>query len=556
MEQNPQGAAETNSERISGGGGPASARDRVRHFGRRLSPGWFFTAVALLLWLRVHGDFGITSDEPIQSAYGEVVWNYLAGHLSYQEFNTSPTVPDNIYYYGPALDLFCSTLAHALNADIYSVRHGVQGLMWAALFLPVCALGRRIAGRPGAWFAGLALLGMPSLFGQGFNNPKDLPLACAAIWLLATSASVAASRRLDWRGALKLGGALGFVLAMRPGAWFLGVLIGLVPLVLALRAWKLRHGFRHAPAKIFSQAGPVLLFAVIMGWLMMILPWPNAWHSPLGHPVHSARLAAHFDEVYPVLLRGTIYHSNHLPWDYLASYLVLTLPLPFLFFAVWGHLVLWRKRSGAFSRAATILGVCFLIWFPLVVFVALRPNIYDGMRHFLFMLPPIAVLVGVAAADLTRRSSGWTVKLAVGLLLLSAVPAMIRLHPYESVYYNVLAGPSATLHERYETDYWFSSYSEAAAWINRAQSKTNRPLRVLVVAGQFNYPVFTHGLNPKTEASLVRSRDLTAASLSPNFDYYVGTERYGQWLNFSNSPIVCRFERDGILFSVIRGSPH
>lgn len=342
---------------------------------------------------------------------------------------------------------------------------------------------------------------------------------------------------------------------MRPGAWFLGVLLGLVPLAFAWRAWKFWKLSGIWRLEKFLMTLPVLFIAALIGWLLMILPWPNAWHSPLGHSIEAANFAAHFQGVYPVLLRGTIYHSNKLPWDYLATYLVLTLPLPFLGFAVWGHLVFWRKLLQSVSRATAVLGVGFLIWFPLTIFVLLRPNIYDGMRHFLFILPPFAVLVGVAAEDVVQRLRMWPAKIGVVLLLLSAVPAMVRLHPYENVYYNVFAGPNATLHERYETDYWLSSYTEAAAWINKVQSQINRPLRVLVVAGNFNYPVFTHFLNKKTETTCAKVRDFSNDSLSPAYDYYVATERYSQWLNFSNSPIVCRIERDGILLSVIRGNP-
>jgi len=139
------------------------------------------------------------------------------------------------------------------------------------------------------------------------------------------------------------------------------------------------------------------------------------------------------------------------------------LPVPFLALAAWGHLVCWRKRPNPFRRR-------WRSWasFPDLVsvgnFVIARPNVYDGLRHFLFILPPFAVLVGVAAADVhfrLQKNLPWLALPVVAGVLLSAVPAMVRLHPYENVYFNFLAGPKATLHERYETDYWASSYREA-----------------------------------------------------------------------------------------------
>jgi hypothetical protein len=257
-------------------------------------------------------------------------------------------------------------------------------------------------------------------------------------------------------------------------------------------------------------------------------------------------------------LRGTIYPSNHLPYDYLATYLLLTLPLPFIGLVVWAHIVLWRKFSQSAARAATVLGLGFLVWFPLVVFAVLRPNIYDGMRHFLFMLPAVAVMVGVGAADVARHLGRFPAKLVLPgmvLLLLSAVPAMARLHPYENVYFNCAAGSRATLPARYETDYWFSSYREAAGWINTAQAQSPRPLRVLVAALYFYQPVFTHYVGTNTTVVCAGIGDFSNNPLPPEYDYYVATVRYGQWLNFSNNPVVYRIAPGGVTVTVIRGHP-
>jgi hypothetical protein len=533
---------------------PASAHSRPP-FWRSLSPGWALTVLALLVWLFVHDDYGITWDESVQSSYGEAVRTYFSGGQSFAEFSHSPNLPENIFSYGPALDLCCAEIAHTLGADIFSVRHGIQGLMWVALFYPVCGLGRRLSGRIGAWCAGFALLGMPALLGHAFNNPKDLPLACAAIWMLHVSVAAASARQLNWSHVLKLGGAAGFVLATRPGAWFLCVLLALVPMAVCWRNRKV-HG-KSRVLMAFAGTLPVLGAAVVLGWILMVLPWPNAWHSPLLYPINAALYALHFNESYPVLFRGNIYHSNHLPWDYLANYLALTQPLPLLVLALGGQWVLWQKAFRSTSKAVAALGVAFLLWFPMSMFILLRPNLYDGMRHFLFILPAFAVFAGIAAAQLVQRLHRFPQKrvlLGAFVLLLSAVPDLVRLHPYQNVYYNCLAGPRHTLHERYETDYWLSSYRAAALWINSAQSHHDRPLRVLVTGNESCLPAFTHFLDKKVKPVRVRFGDFSSDSLPSDIDYYVTTTRMGQWRNFPVAPIVFRNERDGILLAVIRGN--
>ena len=137
---------------------------------RRLPAEWAFTVLALLVWLFVHGDYGITWDEPAQCDYGEAVRNYIFTDQSFADFKQL-NLPGNTSLYGPLLGLVCATISHVTGTDIFAVRHAIQGWLWVAMFYPVCALGRRLYGRTGAWCAGLALLGMPSLLGQAFNNP-------------------------------------------------------------------------------------------------------------------------------------------------------------------------------------------------------------------------------------------------------------------------------------------------------------------------------------------------------------------------------------------------
>ena len=43
----------------------------------------------------------------------------------------------------------------------------------------------------------------------------------------------------------------------------------------------------------------------------------------------------------------------------------------------------------------------------------------------------------------------------------------MRLHPYQVAYYNAIVGGAGGASERYEGDYWLSSYTEAVRWIQR-----------------------------------------------------------------------------------------
>jgi hypothetical protein len=63
-----------------------------------------------------------------------------------------------------------------------------------------------------------------------------------------------------------------------------------------------------------------------------------------------------------------------------------------------------------------------------------------------------------------------------------AAADMVRLHPYQYVYFNrLLAGGLASAVDRYETDYWSASYKEGIEWVCGHYSR--HPLREPVRVG-------------------------------------------------------------------------
>jgi hypothetical protein len=92
---------------------------------------------------------------------------------------------------------------------------------------------------------------------------------------------------------------------------------------------------------------------------------------------------------------------------------------------------------------------------------------YNGIRHFVFIVPPMAVLAGLAASRLrefvrTNRLVTMALALFAALSLAAPVADMVRLHPYEYTYFNRLSGGIAHARENYMLDYWALSFKQAA----------------------------------------------------------------------------------------------
>jgi hypothetical protein len=191
-----------------------------------------------------------------------------------------------------------------------------------------------------------------------------------------------------------------------------------------------------------------------------------------------------------------------MPRSYLPTLFAFKLPVIFLVLGLGGAvgaLVAACRRTVAFNRRAVLLLVALAALLPLAVTVALRPAMYNGIRHFVFVLPPFAVLGGLAGMFLVeiaaRRFRFAPIAAAVVLLAGTAVPVahMIRLHPFEYTYFNDFSGGVTAARGRYMLDYWGLSFKQAsqallASLAERHESKPHDRRWKIAVCGPHRSP--------------------------------------------------------------------
>jgi hypothetical protein len=513
-------------------------------------------ASGLAAVLLTYADYGFTWDEAVHARYGELVLRYFRSGF---RDRTCDSFQDLLRYYGPLPDLVPALLYGSRAADKFEFRHLFFGLV-ALLNLPVIALyGRLLGGARVALYAALAAAMLPRYSGHWFNNSKDVPFALATAWLLYCAA--ASLHRGDFRGrrVLLCGVALGLCLCVRPGGFplLMAYLGGLAGLWLALgRPWA--EGLRAASAGSLLLRG---LGVVLIGWTLMVLPWPWAHRDPIGHPIQAMGVAASLPVAVPVLFDGTVYSSRELPWRYLFQYLGITTPPSLLLLALVGIGACARRaldRSagrGRFVCAATLLWLAL----PLGLFLALRLNLFNGYRHVLFILPALAVLAGVGAAwtfeALARVAGPSLARAAVLIAVLLPLPELIRLHPYQAVYFNGLAGGLRGAADRYDMDYWLSSYREAMEWVNeRVRQRPEQKVGV-VLFGDVYLDDFARRY---FERNVVPMRILSGSALPrlpPGAEFYIASRFLRGDLYFPDMPVLHKIGRDGAVFTVIKGRP-
>src|SRR5437867_9226853 len=134
----------------------------------------------------------------------------------------------------------------------------------------------------------------------------------------------------------------------------------------------------------------------------MVALWPWAHENMVLNPLRAVSVAASFIQTYPVLFEGKMFASNELPRYYVIKYLWITTPPAVILFAVAGMTLCCRKILQEFQSPSAVVCSITLLWFwaPIIHFFFRRPNVYDEIRHFLFILPALAVLAGIGAAGL------------------------------------------------------------------------------------------------------------------------------------------------------------
>jgi hypothetical protein len=133
-----------------------------------------------------------------------------------------------------------------------------------------------------------------------------------------------------------------------------------------------------------------------------------------------------------------------------------------------GSLVTVLRRDVEPRRRAILVLLAFAAAFPIALAVMTRPAMYNGIRHFVFVAPAIAVMGGLAFVWITDwLAARWRPAVAMAAVVFGigiAIPVieMVKLHPYQYTHFNMIAGGIRAADDRYMLDYWGLAVKQAA----------------------------------------------------------------------------------------------
>jgi len=426
------------------------------------------------------GDYGITWDEPSNRNYARSVvrWYETSGR-------DQAAVTAAMRNYGGLFELVATLAERTLPFGTYENRHLATALVGVLGIVFTYMLGKTLGGRATGLVAASLLTLTPVYYGHMFANPKDVPLA--ALYALALVAIVRWYQTwpsAGWRHALAVGASIGLAAAVRVGALVLFFVLAFAVALRLASAWYNRNR-RPWDSKTLRSLAP-LGVAPPIAWAVMCLFWPFAMASPLRHPLEALRVFSRYAWEGHILFGGRLYDAHNLPWDYLPRWFLVTMSDATLMvlgvvatMAVLGRL--WPLSGWFRGESAVLLAA---VVGPPAALVANHATLYDGLRHVLFIIPPLMTVLAHMLVSGLRASPHRRARLvAVFVLAVAAavtIADMVRLHPYQYVYFNrIVAGGLQGAAGKYETDYWGASLKEAAEWtVAHVPATAGRPVRV------------------------------------------------------------------------------
>jgi hypothetical protein len=411
-------------------------------------------------------DYGLGWDDYTHAEYADLLLKMYGSGFK----DTGALSFANLYMYGGGFDMTAALLHKVIPLELFETRRLLGAVVGMIGLTVTWRLGRRVGG-PLAGLAALLLLALcPTFYGHMFMNPKDAPFAVAMVILmlglvrLAEEYPAPSPRTILIVG---LGAGLSIGSRILGGLALVYAVVGFVPLLIEEAR---TQGTREAVRR-FAHVLYVLLPGLVLGYLVMGLIWPWSIMEP-GNPFRALTyFSSFFEKPWKEMFDGALVSVPDMPWSYLPTLFALQLPevlLGLLIAGVIGTVVSLSRPEIPARRKTILLTLTLAATLPLLIAMVKRPALYNGIRHFIFVIPPMTVLAGVAFAwgmnwlkDNRRSWQPAAVAVFVfGLLL--PLSEMIRLHPYQYTHFNHIAGTVRAADDLYMLDYWGLAFKQAS----------------------------------------------------------------------------------------------
>ncbi len=434
------------------------------HSERMLLLLWF--VACLLIGIAVVHAYGMSIDESNNQRYAVDTWNAypsLFGTRYKPEYHSSYDGhgPAFIALAGIFVRIMQWVIPGAFAPDLWHFSYFI-----AFLISGLCLywLARHWFGIWASWGILLLYSSQPLLWGHAFINPKDIPFM--AFFLASIAAGFAMVDRLAGQAPQRSVHKEIILSFANPWIYLAGLLLGLTTSIRILGPYAglivVLYGLYKSPRRTLAVLPAYAIITVVVCYLT----WPYLWLETFERLLGSIHVASEYPWQGGVLFEGRITPAKDLPARYLPEMISIQFTEAAVILFIAGFVLALTKLL---KRETPVPLALFLVWFviPLAAIILSGSVVYNGFRQILFLVPPLFLMTGYALEWIFTRLPNLAPRLL--LLLLIVVPgiySIIRLHPYQYVYFNSLVGGVQGASGKYELDYWATSYREAALFLN------------------------------------------------------------------------------------------
>jgi hypothetical protein len=316
-----------------------------------------------------------------------------------------------------------------------------------------------------AFFTALTLAIFPKFLAHAQNNPKDLTALFVFVITLYMIVNVVLKG-----GVLRSIGA-GFMLGLALTTTTLSVFIPLIVLTWMLFAMR---GTLAERVKEYC-----ILF--IFGGIFFFLFWPWLWDAPVTKLFVAVEQVVSFTVPFKTLYFGTIYSGETMPWHYFIMTFIIVTPAACLLYFSFSLVTFCGISFNEKEKIKTLASLGFVWAVCLVIVEMCVSSHYDGIRHFLPVIPAFCILVAVGIENifviankinlkwLSRKTVSVFVYVFIGLSYFQISLSLISIHPYHNAYLNGITNYfiKDNAENYFETEYWGQTYREGALWLNQ-----------------------------------------------------------------------------------------
>ena len=428
------------------------------------------TVLALLVFVAVgiwtSPDYGISWDYEAHDSYGKWIADWYQNPSENHE-----AVQHGMRCYGPFFEIWVNIGRWLFFwVDEVTVKSATTCLFGAFGALAAYVITSTIYSRRAGFLATVMLLLTPMYYGHSFINHKDLPLAVTHAWVLAALVVSLKPASPRIKTCALVGLALGICLAIRMGA-----ILVVAPIAIGWAGVTFSNGSNlQFKFREIVKNTSIFVMQLLIAWATMLLLWPYAMLHPIDAPRHVLIRSSSYPWSHAVLFEGQHIAAPSVSRRYMFVWFEQTLPEFILIGIALGLCVaawhILKNPRILLTRQATMIAVLISsIAIPIGIIICMRSVIYDAVRHLLFVVPPLIVLVALAYNFILEKVASRAriiLATALGLAFIHGATQLASLHPFEYVYFNkMIGGGLPKAYGKFETEYWATCLKQSVEWL-------------------------------------------------------------------------------------------